>query len=583
MKKYIVLAVSLFSSTLFAQDLSFSKPLKNVYRELPNPAVTPVEQWSKVTGEINVSFADDNFRYPKEQVPVVSSDSWTKKAWKGEKVHTQILVWAKISIPEVTVTAGDLVSESGNHIDARFIKTGFVRYVMTDEFGEGCDERTPAKYDSSLVEDPIDIIYRVRVEANSVQPVWISISVPGNIPSGNYKGSIRIKAGREFDLSVTIKVDEHVLPHPSEWKFDLDLWQSPGPVAEVHDVELWSNEHFELMKPYFSLLASAGQKVISANIINQPWGREHTYYEEVSLIKWTKRKDGTWFYDYNIFDRYINMMMDCGITKRINCYSMVTWNLFFPYFDESMGETKSVKLNPGSQEYKDFWTPMLKDFTAHLKEKGWFEKTAVAMDERPMESMLAVFALLKEIDPEWKTALAGTYHPEIARDIYDYSLNYVDPYFEPDVLKERKEAGKPSTYYTACQPPHPNCFTFSPLAEAVWIGWYAMAKGYTGYLRWAYNNWSESTLTDTRFRTWPAADCYFIYPGPRSSIRFEKLIEGIQDFEKIWILKEQFLSEGNLEKLNQLDQVLSIFNKENLEKLPAIDMLKTGKEFLDAN
>ena len=32
---------------------------------------------------------------------------------------------------------------------------------MTDEFGEGCDERTPAKYDSSLVEDPIDIIDKV--------------------------------------------------------------------------------------------------------------------------------------------------------------------------------------------------------------------------------------------------------------------------------------------------------------------------------------------------------------------------------------------------------------------------------------
>jgi hypothetical protein len=335
------------------------------------------------------------------------------------------------------------------------------------------------------------------------------------------------------------------------------------------------------MKPYFSLLASAGQKVISANIINQPWGREHTYYEEVTLIKWIKRKDGSWFYDYSNFDRHIRMMMDCGIDKRINCYSMVTWNLFFPYFDELSGETKSVKLTPGSLEYKDFWTPMLKDFTAHLKEKGWFEKTVVAMDERPMESMLAVFELLKEIDPGWKTALAGTYHPEIARDVYDYSLNYVDPYFEPDVLMERKATGKPSTYYTACQPQRPNCFTFSPLDEAVWIGWYAMAKGYTGYLRWAFNNWTESTLTDTRFRTWPAADCYFVYPGPRSSIRFEKLIEGIQDFEKIRILKGQFAREGNTDKLNQLDKLLSIFNKENLEKMPANDMVKQGKAFIN--
>jgi hypothetical protein len=354
-------------------------------------------------------------------------------------------------------------------------------------------------------------------------------------------------------------------------------------VAELHGVELWSDAHFELMKSYFSMLASAGQKVISANIINQPWGRDHTYFEEVTLIKWIKRIDGSWFYDYTNFDRYIRMMMDCGITKRINCYSMVTWNLFFPYFDELSGETKSVKLTPGTEEYKDFWKPMLMAFTAHLKEKGWFEKTAVAMDERPMESMLAVFALLKEVDPEWKTALAGTYHPEIARDIYDYSLNYVDPYFEPDVLKERKASGKPSTYYTACQPQRPNIFTFSPPSEAVWIGWYAAAMGYTGYLRWAYNNWTESTLTETRYRTWPAGDCYFIYPGPRSSIRFEKLIEGIQDFEKLRILKEQFIKEERSDKLKELDEVLSIFSKKNLEKLPASDMVKKGKEFLNNN
>ena len=56
---------------------------------------------------------------------------------------------------------------------------------MTDEFGEGCDERTPAKYDSSLVEDPIDIIDKLQVHANTVQPVWFSVKVPDDIPAGS--------------------------------------------------------------------------------------------------------------------------------------------------------------------------------------------------------------------------------------------------------------------------------------------------------------------------------------------------------------------------------------------------------------
>jgi hypothetical protein len=285
-------------------------------------------------------------------------------------------------------------------------------------------------------------------------------------------------------------------------------------------------------------------------------------------------------YDYTIFDRYVEFVMSCGINQRINCYSMVTWNLSFIYFDEAKGDTVSVSAKPGSQAYNDFWEPMLTDFTKHLKEKGWFGKAAIAMDERDIESMKAVIALLKRIDPEWKTALAGSYHSEIALDIYDYCV-FIDSVFEPKLLKERISAGKPSTYYTACQPRRPNGFSFSPPAENTWIGLYAAAVGYTGYLRWAYNNWTSATLLDTRFKTWPAGDCYQVYPGPRTSIRFEKLIEGIQDFEKIRILKEQFLKEGNREGIRGLEELLTPFKRENLENTPAADMLTKGKALLN--
>ena len=259
---------------------------------------------------------------------------------------------------------------------------------------------------------------------------------------------------------------------------------------------------------------------------------------------------------------------------------MVTWNLLFIYFDEAKGDTVSVTAKPGSKEYNDLWEPMIKDFTAHLKAKGWFEKTAIAMDERDMESMLAVMALLKRIDPGWKTALAGNYHPEIAMDIYDYCI-IIHGKFDKEILDARKAAGMPTTYYTACGENRPNMFTFSPPAENTWISWYAAAEGFTGYLRWAFNNWTRSTLEDTRYKTWPGGDCYQVYPGPRSSIRFEKLIEGIQDFEKIRILREQFAKEANSEELKKLNEVLSNFTMDNLEKMPAADMVNQGKSFIN--
>jgi len=563
---------------LFAQDVSFSLAGKKLYQELPNPAKTPFEEWSKVGKDINVHFASDNIRYSKERVPQVSSTEWKVSAWKGEKVHTQILVWTKTNIPEVSFTTGDLVSDIGKRISRENIKAAFVRYVMTDEFGKGCDNRKMTDYDSSLVADPIDIIDRLEVQPNTVQPIWLSIQVPGDVPAGNYSGTITIKAKTKFELKISLVVLDHQLPPASKWKYDLDLWQSPNPIAAVHDVKLWSDEHFALMNSYFTLLAAAGQKTISANIINQPWGRDHVHFEESTLINWTKRKDGNWFFNYSVFDRYISMMVNCGIDKRINCYSMVTWNLTFFYFDEASGETRSISAKPGSPEYNSFWTPMLRDFTRHLKSKGWFEMAAIAMDERDVESMKAVIDLLKTIDPQWKTALAGLYHAEIEKDIYDYCIT--ESKFPEAVIIRRKTEGKPSTFYTCCNPERPNGFTFSPPAENVWIGWYAAAEGYTGYLRWAYNNWTKATLTDTRFIKWPAGDCYLIYPGPRSSIRFEKLREGIQDFEKIRILREQFVKERDSLKIKKLDDILAAFTMKNLDSIPAAEMVRKAKMLL---
>jgi len=580
MKKLFIVAIFLTGSTLFAQDMSFSKPGNNGYKELPNPAKTPITEWVKVKGDVNVSFASDNVRYSKEQVPTVSSKEWTTKAWKGEKVHTQILVWTKKSIPELTIQTGNLSDGKGNIIKGENIIAAFVRYVMTDEFGEGCDERTPEKYDSSLVEDPIDIIDKLAVQPNTVQPVWLSVKVPADVPAGKYTGTVIVNADGKNNLKITVDVSNRLLPPPSEWKFDLDLWQNPDPVAKVHDVKLWSKEHYKLMKPYYTMLAGAGQKSITAFIIDQPWGPDHVYYRDPTMVKWSRKKDGSWSYDYSVFDRYIEFVMSCGINQRINCYSMITWDLNFIYFDEAKGDTVSVYAKPGSQAYNDLWEPMIKDFTDHLKSKEWFAKTAIAMDERDMESMLAVMALLKKIDPQWKTALAGNYHPEIAMDIYDYCI-IIHGKFDQDILKARKEKGMPTTYYTACGENRPNMFTFSPPAENTWISWYAAAEGFTGYLRWAFNNWTKSTLDDTRYKTWPGGDCYQVYPGPRTSIRFEKLIEGIQDFEKIRILKEQFIKGKDGKHLKELNDVLSIFTESNLKTIPADEMVSKGKTFIN--
>ena len=72
-------------------------------------------------------------------------------------------------------------------------------------------------------------------------------------------------------------------------------------------------------------------------------------------------------------------------------------------------------------------------------------------------------------------------------------------------------------------------------------------------------SWVEYPLVDSRFRTWGAGDTYSIYPGARSSIRFERLVEGLQDAEKIRLLREEFTHDGNTASLQKLEDALAMF------------------------
>jgi hypothetical protein len=84
----------------------------------------------------------------------------------------------------------------------------------------------------------------------------------------------------------------------------------------------------------------------------------------------------------------------------------------------------------------------------------------------------------------------------------------------------------------------------SPPAEAVWIGYYTAVNGYDGMSRWALTTWPENPLHETLYschpwrRDLPPGDEFLLYPGPRASIHWEMLRDGIEEWEKLQWLSE---------------------------------------------
>ena len=59
-------------------------------------------------------------------------------------------------------------------------------------------------------------------------------------------------------------------------------------------------------------------------------------------------------------------------------------------------------------------------------------------------------------------------------------------------------------------------------------------------------------------------DTYVIYPGPRSSVRWERFIEGVEQAEKVRILREEYTKNGDSEALKKLNEAVEAFKSGNL-------------------
>lgn len=508
-------------------------------------------------------------------------------AWRGEKVFAQAVVLSEEELKDVRLSVSDL-RNGKSLIGAENIRLQFVSYVVSDlldttKYGQCGSREDKSKWGEVLVADVLDINDSMTVPAGRKQPVWMTVSVPSDARPGKYSGKLTVTSSnaKARSLNVELTVADHVLPPARDWAFHLDLWQNPYSVARYENVPLWSEAHFEAMRPVMRMLAEAGQKSVTATIMSRPWNGQ-TEDAFGSMVTKIRRIDGTWLYDYTIFDRWVEFMFSLGIDRQINCYSMIPWALQFDYIDQATSSPATFQAAPGSEEYNEYWGAFIADFARHLKAKGWFEKTMIAMDERPLESMQAVLGLIRKVEPAFKISLAGNYHEPVIYDIVDFSETFSGKQEFPESAKaKRKELGLTTTFYTCCAETHPNMFVISNPDEAAWLGWFAQADGYDGYLRWAYNSWTLDPLTDARFRTWPAGDCFVVYPGGRGSVRFSKLVEGIQDFEKVRILRSRWQETGNEAKLGQLTGILKSFTSETVLAEGPAKALAAAKSFLD--
>ncbi len=495
------------------------------------PDVAPANpRWkeSEISGSsLHVAAVSDFVRLPFGQAPAeeMIRPALFLQGWRGERVSGQVAAWSSEPQGELSIRCDGLFHDDGRRLD---VCVSMVRYT---------------KAAGRMQADIIGREKECPMASPGVRPAWVEVNIPAHASPGVYRGEVRFHAssGAEGKIPVELTVEPELLPDPSRWRVHLDLWQHPQAVARWHDVEPWSPEHLALLKPQMQRLAQAGQKVITCSIIDEAWNGQ-TYDSYPSMIRWMKGRDGVMRYDYRDFDTWVSFMTDeVGIKGQISCYTMIPWSMKIRYFDEAADCCRDLELKPEDASYEKIWGAFLDDFRAHVAGKGWLNSMCIALDERPDSLLMAAKSVLKRHAPEFRIVSAVNAPSALSGEVDDLSplLSHVET-ISPELLKRRKAEGKTTTFYVCMMPLKPNTYANSPLAEAEWLGFFAAANRLDGFLRWAYHSWNRNPFECTDYKAesnWSPGDCFLIYPGNLSSLRFEYLRDGLEAFEKINILR----------------------------------------------
>lgn len=454
------------------------------------------------------------------------------EAARGEFESAQLCLRSAEPLSGVHLAASDLRGEAGL-IPASAITWNPVGYVPLTKNTPGTPEAELCCQAPRQVPDPLLPPDPVDVAADSTQPLWITVRVPRDAAAGRYEGQVTVRwTGGEAAVPVSLTVWPFELPVERHLVFT--NWMDAGRLAEHHKVEVYSDAFFELLGTYARTAAEHHQNVLWASI---------------GLIGLTRQADGRILCDFSLFDRWVETVSANGCGRLIEIPPIGHWAEGWEGTQIALSGYQ-VKLEGGQTESlptEEVLPTLLPALQEHLREKGWLERTALHIADEPAVHHVASW----REKSRWVHSLA----PEIRRidaieapdfgddlEIWVPKLNHLYNWLGD--YERARDAGAEMWFYTCCHPTgvFPNRFLDQPLIKTRILQWYNWRFELSGYLHWGLNFWDKDPLHSAGPENLPPGDCWIVYPGdggPLSSLRWEALRDGFEDYEYLWLLADR--------------------------------------------
>lgn len=273
----------------------------------------------------------------------------------------QLVISGRRTLPQVRAEVSDLNGPGGAVIGAEAIELRYATRQTPQQHG-------PAPYFDALLDESLG--------ETAIQPVWLTATIPADVESGTYEGTLTITGLDEpAEAPVRLEVGRWQIPDPQDWVSWASFWHSAEAVAYQYDVELWSPRHMQKLAGSLKLMGQAGNNIVYINAI-----RNTLQSERAPMIVFECQGDAL-VPDLTPMQRYLDAYQEhAGEPRAVVLYLWEHWmhrrceraEAIPVLVREENGQLVEAEMSMfGDEGSEAVWSAVIEGVRGDLQRRGW--------------------------------------------------------------------------------------------------------------------------------------------------------------------------------------------------------------------
>lgn len=475
---------------------------------------------------------------------------------KNEIFSFQLATWGEGEIVTRHKCKIQIESELAPYIQMKKIDYVPSMLPYIESRGQG-DEDYLVKRPGVMFPDPLHTIKDNEIEIffQQARALWITVEPKGEV-AGTYPITFKIYNPKEEligEKCFTLEIIDTELP---ELPIYNTCWFYGDCLAALHNVEILSDEYYEIVKKYLATFAKFGHNMILTPIFTPPLDTVVGGERPTNQLIDVTINNGQYSFGFTKLKYWIDLCHSFGIKYFEMAHFFTQWGAYHaPKIMATVdGEYKKIfgwETDALSDEYKEFLHAMLPELIAFLKAEGVMENCFFHVSDEPREEHETQYRNVKQI------LLDHLDSSRLIDALSDYSFYEKGIVTKPVVSTKRIQdfiahdiKGLWAYYCTSEAKDVSNRFMAMPSYRNRILGYQLYKYEIEGFLQWGYNFWFEELSVGvlnpyedtTAGGGFQSGDAFVVYPLDEDgevvcSLRLYVFHETLQDMRALKLLE----------------------------------------------